>query len=71
MRDSDRFFLVLFSLLDGGWCGKMLGSAFAQTYSENDWYELIAHMCLHKLNYRKMEAALWNSHSYCSYLLHA
>lgn len=61
MRDSDRFFLVLFSLLDGGWCGKMLGSAFAQTYSENDWCELIAHMYLHKLNYRKMKAAFGES----------
>ncbi len=47
----------------------LLGNALANDFDEKKWSELVAHVSIHKLNYRKVEEALHNRNSYCAYLL--
>lgn len=47
----------------------LLGGALATPYKAEDWKELTAHVCIHKLNYRKVDAAMKNSGCYCEKLL--
>ncbi len=47
----------------------LLGRALANDFNAEKWNELIAHVSIHKLNYRKVEEALHNRKSYCSCLL--
>lgn len=47
----------------------MLGNCLYADYNELAWRDLIAHVGIHKLNYRKTEEAMKNCHSYCEYIL--
>ena len=47
----------------------LLGKALDRTYREEDWKDLIAHVSIHKMNYRKAEEAKMNPHSYCCYIV--
>ncbi len=46
-----------------------LGDAFAQTWYAEDWEDLVAHVAIHKVNFRKVEWASKNPDGYCSYIL--
>ena len=47
----------------------LLGKALAAPYREEDWEELTGHVCIHKLNYRKVDAAMKHIGCYCEKLL--
>lgn len=47
----------------------LLGGALGAPYSAEDWNELTAHVCIHKLNYRKVNTAQKHSGCYCEKLL--
>lgn len=47
----------------------LLGNALAAPYREEDWEGLTAHVCIHKLNYRKVDAAMKHTGCYCEKLL--
>ena len=47
----------------------LLGNALRHTYREEDWMDLIEHVSIHKLNYRKAEEALKNENGYYWYIL--
>ena len=42
----------------------LLGNALGRTYREEDWKELIEHVSIHKLNYRKVEEVMKNKNGY-------
>ena len=42
----------------------LLGNALGRAYREEDWEELIEHVSIHKLNYRKAEEAMKNKNGY-------
>ncbi len=46
----------------------LLGRALANDFNEKKWNELVEHVSIHKLNYRKVEEALRNRESYCAHL---
>ena len=47
----------------------MLGDALARTFQQEQWQDLIDHVSIHKFNFRKVEEALKNPHSYCAYMV--
>ena len=47
----------------------MLGDALARTFRQEQWQDLIDHVSIHKFNFRKVEEALKNPHSYCAYMV--
>ena len=47
----------------------MLGDALARTFCQEQWQDLIDHVSIHKFNFRKVEEALKNPHSYCAYMV--
>lgn len=47
----------------------LLGNALGRTYREKDWQELIEHVSIHKLNYRKAEEAKKNPKGYYNYII--
>lgn len=47
----------------------LLGDALAKNYHEAAWQDLIAHVSIHKLNYRKAEEAMRNHNSYCCHIM--
>ena len=46
-----------------------LGDALSRTYSQEAWQELVDHVAIHKLNYRKAEEAQKNPQSYYNFIL--
>lgn len=46
-----------------------LGDALSRTYSQEAWQELVDHVAIHKLNYRKAEEAQKNPLSYYNFIL--
>lgn len=42
----------------------LLGNALGRTYREEDWKELIEHVSIHKLNYRKADEVMKNQNGY-------
>ncbi len=48
----------------------LLGRALAKDFNAADWDELVAHVSLHKLNYRKAAEAGKNKNGYFRHLLH-
>lgn len=49
----------------------LLGNSLGKDFNEVAWRDLIAHVGMHKLNYRKADEALLNLHSYCCYIIGA
>ena len=47
----------------------LLGNAMANDFNEKKWDELVEHVSIHKLNYRKVEKAMHNRNSYCAHIL--
>lgn len=47
----------------------LLGDALSRTYSQEAWQELVDHVAIHKLNYRKAEEAQKNPQSYYNFIL--
>lgn len=47
----------------------LLGNSLGKDFNEVAWRDLIAHVGMHKLNYRKADEALLNLHSYCCYII--
>lgn len=47
----------------------LLGKALAAPYREEDMEKLTIHVCIHKLNYRKVDAAMKRSGCYCEKIL--
>ena len=47
----------------------LLGSALGKDYQEAAWQDLIAHVSIHKMNYRKVGEAMKNPNSYCNHLM--
>ena len=47
----------------------MLGDALARSFRQEQWQDLIDHVSIHKFNFRKVEEALKNPHSYCAYMV--
>ena len=45
-----------------------LGDALSRTYSQEAWQELVDHVAIHKLNYRKAEEAQKNPQSYYNFI---
>ena len=45
-----------------------LGDALSRTYSQEAWQELVDHVAIHKLNYRKADEARKNPHSYYNFI---
>lgn len=46
-----------------------LGDALSRTYSQEAWQELVDHVAIHKLNYRKADEAQKNPQSYYNFIL--
>lgn len=47
----------------------LLGSALGKDYQEAAWQDLIAHVSIHKMNYRKVGEAMENPNSYCNHIM--
>lgn len=47
----------------------LLGDALARTWRAGDWDDLVAHVAIHKVNFRKVEWASENPDGYGSYIL--
>lgn len=47
----------------------LLGGALGRDYREEDWKELIEHVSIHKLNYRKADEAMKNKNGYCWHIV--
>ena len=45
-----------------------LGDALSRTYSQEAWQELVDHVAIHKLNYRKADEARKNQLSYYNFI---
>ena len=45
-----------------------LGDALSRTYRQDAWQELVDHVAIHKLNYRKADEALKNPNSYYNFI---
>lgn len=46
----------------------LLGDALSRTYSQEAWQELVDHVAIHKLNYRKADEARNNPQSYYNFI---
>lgn len=46
-----------------------LANVLRNDYKEKDWINMTKYVSIHKLNYRKVEEAMKNPHSYCSYII--
>lgn len=47
----------------------LLGAALASDFHEANWQDLIDHVSIHKMNYRKVGEAMMNPNSYCNHLM--
>ena len=45
-----------------------LGDALSRTYRQEAWQELVGHVAIHKLNYRKADEARKNPKSYYNFI---